>query len=155
MHGFSDSDWGGDLQDRKSTGGYVFLYSGAAISWKSKKQTGVSLSTLEAEYVASSNAAKEAIWLRRLYAEITGRDTDRPTTIYLDNTGSIKNTKNQQINERTKHIDIRYHFVRHSVETGAIEVRHVPTAEMTADIMTKALPKEAHQRHVTAMGCRD
>ena len=101
--GFSDADWGGDAEDSKSTSGYCFEIGGTIISWKSSKQTCVSLSTAEAEYVALSSAAQEAVWLHQLYKEFNGELKD-PTTIFEDNQAAIKLAKNPQYHGRTKHI---------------------------------------------------
>jgi len=151
--GFSDSDWGGDRDDRKSTAGYVFTIGGTAISWKSKKQPVVALSSTEAEYIGTSEATREAIWLQRLLHELT--QSDKPTNpqlLFVDNQGAIKLTENPRFHERTKHIDIKYHFVRQACENGLITVQYISTSKMTADIMTKALPTERHWIHLAGMG---
>jgi len=110
--GFSDSDWEGDRNDRKSTAGYVFTIGGTGISWKSKKQPVVALSSTEAEYIGRAEATREAIWLQRLLHELT--QSDKPTNpqlLFVDNQVAIKLTENSRFHERTKHIDIKYHFV--------------------------------------------
>jgi hypothetical protein len=182
--GFTDSDWAGDVDSRKSTSGYVFLLYGGAVSWKSTKQSVVATSSTEAEYIACSEAAKEALWIRRLHAEIkrtaVPRLQDRyqhetdiqdqlralritsPTTITVphpnpqiilaDNQGAIKLSKNPQHHNRTKHIDIRYHFIRKCSQDGLIELAYIPTTEMVADILTKALPRVKHDKHMLGMG---
>ena len=115
--GYADADWAGSLDDRKSTSGYVFGVGGTAVSWRSHKQTCVALSTAEAEYVSLSAAAQEAVWLQRLTAEITGSD-ERPVTIYEDNQAAICMAINPVFHERTKHIEIKFHFVREQVAKG-------------------------------------
>jgi hypothetical protein len=140
MIGYSDADWAGSHDDRHSTTGNVFLLSGGAISWLSRKQATVALSTSEAEYVAMSCAAQEIIWLRRLLGEL-GLDVGESTILYEDNRGAIAMSKNPMGHKRTKHIDIRYHFVREAVEAGTIDVRYCPSADMLADIFTKPIPK--------------
>lgn len=159
LTGYTDSDWAGDVTDRKSTSGYVFNLHGAAISWKSKKQTFVALSSTEAEYIGCSEAAREAVWIRRLYEDLTSRERIpeeqiHPQLIYADNQGAIKISENSKICDRTKHIEIKYHFVRDARERRQIELQYLPTAEMTADILTKPLPRDTHQRHVSGMGLR-
>jgi len=154
--GFTDSDFAGDLDDRKSTSGYVFTLAGGAVSWKSKKQSLVSLSSTEAEYVSCSEAAREAIWLRRLYHEIT-KDRLKSTTpaiqlLLSDSQGAISLAQAPRFSDRTKHIDIKYHFVRDSCANGLVRLGFISTAEMTADVMTKALPRDAHQKHIRGMG---
>ena len=191
---YTDSDWAGDTESRKSTGGYVFILCGAAVSWKTKKQTTISLSSTEAEYVALSEATKEAIWMKRLLREIEtrivpkakvnlaeyheseierqwrpwtnedgseeetiandGLTTSRPQKIKADNQGCIKLTENVLSNSRAKHIEIRYHYVRDMWEKGEIDLLYEPTATMTADVLTKALPKDRHWEHTTNMGIR-
>ncbi len=143
--GFSDADWAGDLNDRKSTSGYTFLMNGAAVSWRSKKQTCVALSTAEAEYIALSAAAQEALWMRQLLANLNV-NFDEPVKIYEDNQSAICMSKNPQFHGRSKHIDIKYHFVRDQVEKKTITVRYCPTGSMLADIFTKGIPKEQFKK---------
>lgn len=153
LMGFTDSDWAGDRDDRKSTSGYAFTLQGAAICWKSRKQTVIALSSTEAEYISCSEAAREAIWLQRLFLDLSGSTPDStPMLLYADNQSAIKLSENPRFHERTKHIDIRYHFLRQAHENGQITVKYLATADMTADILTKSLPRDAHQRHTTGMG---
>ena len=136
--GFSDADWGGDINDRKSTSGYLFQISGAAVSWRSKKQTCVALSTAEAEYMALASAAQEAIWLRQLTADLNSRQPGA-TIIFEDNQSAISMAKNPQFHGRTKHIGIKYHFIREQVNSGTVELRYCCTGEMVADMLTKGI----------------
>ncbi len=140
--GYSDADWGGDVNDRKSTSGYLFQASGAAISWRSKKQTCVALSTAEAEYVALASAVQEAIWLRQLTTELEVNALTEATTIFEDNQSAISLTKNPQFHGRSKHISIKYHFVRDQVTKGTVKLKYCPSKEMVADMLTKGLPKD-------------
>jgi hypothetical protein len=112
LHGYSDSDWGGDKETRRSTTGYTFLMAGAAICWKSRRQVTVAGSTVEAEYMALADATKEALWLRSFLGELKVIDLDLPTRILVDNEGSIHLAKNPLLSDRSKHIDIRHHFIR-------------------------------------------
>ena len=139
--GFSDADWAGDQNDRKSTLGYIFQVGSGAIYWKSKKQDCVALSTAEAEYVALSSATQESVWLRRLFADL-GIPPEGPTVINEDNQSTIAMTKNPQYHGRAKHIDIKHHFIKEQVSEGAIVLKYCPSEEMTADILTKSLSKE-------------
>jgi hypothetical protein len=107
--GYVDSDYAGDLDTRRSLTGYVFTIGGCAVSWKARLQATVALSTTEAEYMAVSEAAKEAIWLRGLYSELFGISSC--VTIHCDSQSVVCLTKDQMFYERTKHIDIRYHFI--------------------------------------------
>ena len=129
--GYSDADWAGDVQDRRSTSGNVFLLGGGAITWSSRKQSSVALSTVEAEYMALSVATQEAIWLRHLQEELGVTNTG-PTLIYEDNQGAISMAKNPVFHKRTKHVQIRYHFMREAVEQGTITLEYCRTDEMTA-----------------------
>lgn len=138
--GYSDSDWAGDLDDRKSVSGYMFKLCGAPISWRSKKQTSVALSTAEAEYIALSGATQEAVWLRQLTSELRFKQT-KPTVIYEDNQSAISLAQNAQFHGRMKHIDIRHHFVREKVSDGMIELKYCPSDQMLADMLTKGLSR--------------
>jgi len=137
--GYSDADWAGDVGDRKSTSGYVFLLGGAAISWRSSKQTCVALSTAEAEYVALSAAAQEAVWLQQLTSDLLKKSIQE-TTILEDNQSTICLAKNHQVHGRTKHADIKYHFIRDLVEAGRIKLTYCASEDMVADMLTKGLP---------------
>ncbi len=139
--GFSDSDWAGDVDDRKSTSGYIFQVGGTSVSWKSRKQSCVALSTAEAEYVALSQAAQEAIWLRQLDTDLQGTSSE-PTVIYEDNQSAICLSKNPQSHGRSKHIEIKYHFIREQVGKRNIELKYCPSSDMVADMLTKGLGKE-------------
>ena len=136
--GYTDADWAGDQDDRKSISGYVFLLSGGAISWESQKQRCVALSTAEAEYVAMSTATQEAIWLRQLIAEITSSE-ETPILVYEDNQSAIAIARNPQFHGRTKHIDIRHHYVREEISKGTVTIQYCPSCDMAADILTKGL----------------
>ena len=150
LEGYSDADWGAG-EDRKSISGYVFTLAGGAISWSSKKQSTTALSTTEAEYIALVQAAKESIWIQGLLKEL-GFTTVDSNLIYGDNQGSIALANNPEYHARTKHIDIQYHFIRECVQNNKINLKYCPTADMVADGMTKALPKERHMDLLAKMG---
>lgn len=139
--GFSDADYAGDLETRRSTTGYIFQLAGGPITWASQRQKLVTLSTTESEYVAASAASREAIWLRKLLSDI-GYLSRETTTIFVDNQSAIKLVKNPEFHKRTKHIDIRYHYIREKVEAKDIMIKYVPSEQQKADMFTKALPKE-------------
>ena len=143
--GFSDADWGGDLDDRKSTSGYLFQVGGTAISWRSKKQTCVALSTAEAEYIALASAAQEPLWLQELLADLKKEDL-KSITIYEDNQSVISMAKNPQFHGRTKHIAIKYHFIREQVSSGKLEMKYCKTNDMIADMLTKGLSGEQSEK---------
>ena len=148
--GFADAAYA-NHDDHKSTSGYVFLAAGGAITWKSKKQTTIALSSTQAEYVALSEAGREACWLRNLYEEL-GYHQERPTLIKGDNDGSISMAKNPQFHNRSKHIAIRWHWIRELVEENLINIENCRDPEQTADILTKALPRPKHKKHTSEMG---
>ena len=150
LEGFVDAD-GATQEHRRAITGYVFLVDGGAVSWASKKQELVTLSTAESEYVATTHAAKEAVWLRRLIGEVFGPLAD-PTTLYNDNQAAIALTKDGSYHARTKHIDVRYHFIRYSIDAGSIRLLYCPTNDMTADILTKALPSIKVKHFAAALG---
>ena len=149
--GFSDSSYADDKNDRMSTSGYVFMMNGGAISWRSSKQRSVALSSMEAEYVALSNAAREGLFLKQLMYDIE-LGPKRPIIIYEDNQSAIKTSQNRIHNNRSKHIDIAHHFIRQQVEKKNFQVIHIPTTEQTADIFTKSLGAILHDKHTKALG---
>jgi hypothetical protein len=144
VSGYSDADWAGDLSDRKSTSGYAFFFNGALVSAASRKQTTVALSTAEAEYVALAAATQEALWLRSLLGEL-GFAQEKPTLVLQDNQSAMAIAKNPEMHARTKHIDIRHHFVRDCVENKQIYLEFCPSEKMVADILTKPLTKAVFQ----------
>ena len=150
--GYTDAD-GAVQEHRHAISGNVFLLDGGAISWSSQKQELVTLSTAEAEYVAATHAAKEAIWLRKLIFEIFPT-LKAPTTLYCDNQAALRLATDDNYHARTKHIDIRYHFIRYVVASGALQLVYCPTDDMTADILTKGLPKWKVNFHVVSLGLR-
>ena len=155
VFGYSDSDHAGDVSDRKSTNGYVFMMAGSAISWASKKQNIVTTSSCEAEYVGLTMACKEAIWVRRLLGDINIKtDLTGGITLLSDSESAMKLANNESINRRNKHIDIAFHFVRHATEDGQVVLGYIPTDEMVADIMTKALGKVKFEKLRRLSGLR-
>ncbi|POM58553.1 mitochondrial protein [Phytophthora palmivora] len=135
FRGFSDADWAGDLSDRKSTSGYLFQVAGGPISWGSKKQSSVSLSTSEAEYIALSLAIQEGKWVHKLLCEILAAAGENPVN-----------------HGRAKYIDIKYHHIRDEVKRGEVIVEYCETATMLADILTKGLARPRHKDLTAALG---
>jgi hypothetical protein len=152
LEGYVDAD-GASQEHRHAISGYVFLVDGGAVSWSSKKQELLTLLTTEAEYVAATHAAKEAVWIRRLIGEIF-RPLTIPTTLYSDSKSAIALAKDGHYHARTKHIDIRYHFIRYIIEAETIKLIYCPTDEMAADTLTKALPNVKAKNFATALGLR-
>jgi hypothetical protein len=149
--GYCDSDWGSNIDDRRSITGYVFLLSGGAVSWQAKKQPTVALSSVEAEYMASTQATKEAIWWRTFLKELSVH-TSSAILIFSDSQGSIALGKNPEYHARTKHIDIQHHFVREHVSNGTVVFQFITTDDMAADVLTKPLTREKHQRMIEMIG---
>jgi hypothetical protein len=139
----SDKDWAGSLDDRKSTSGFVVMFAGAPVSWTSKKQDCNALSSCEAEYIAGSIAAQEAIWFKNMIndLEIPGIHVDS-VPFYVDNESAIAVSKNPEHHNRMKHIENRMHFLRDYVQKGNIDIRWVPSKENLADFLTKPLAKD-------------
>uniref|UniRef100_A0AAV1TQC8 Integrase catalytic domain-containing protein n=1 Tax=Peronospora matthiolae TaxID=2874970 RepID=A0AAV1TQC8_9STRA len=156
FRGYSDADWAGDLADRKSTSGYVFMLLGAPVSWGSKKQPSVSLSTSEAEYIALSLAIQKGKWINRLLCEIMAAANEEGPELVIreDNQSCIKMTKNPVNHGRAKHIDIKYHHIRDEVKRGEVKLEYCETTLMLADIMTKGLHGPRHKDLTAALGIR-
>ncbi|KAG7559072.1 Reverse transcriptase RNA-dependent DNA polymerase [Arabidopsis thaliana x Arabidopsis arenosa] len=152
--GYSDSSHNVDEDDGKSTTGHVFYFNGCPITWCSQKQETVALSSCEAEFMAATEAAKQAIWLQELFAEVIGRECES-VTIRVDNKSAIALTKNPVFHGRSKHIHRRYHFIRECVENGQVEVEHVPGEEQKADILTKALGRIKFKEMRGLIGVKD
>jgi protein associated with RNAse G/E len=140
LTGYSDSDWAGNSDDRRSTTGYAFGIGSRIVSWSSKKQPTVSLSSIEAEYKALCEATCEVVWLRRLLQDV-GEEQRKATIIKCDNQSSIKLAKNQVYHSRTKHVDTQFHFVRENMQSNDIALMYCNTSENVVDIFTKPLGK--------------
>jgi hypothetical protein len=150
LEGYADVD-GSMAEDRRTITGYAFLVDGGAVSWSSKQQEIVSLSTTESEYVAAMHGGKEALWLRSLISEVFGT-LQEPTTLFSDNQAAIALTRDHQYHARTKHINVRYHWIHWVVEKGAIKVIYCPTDDMVADALTKALPSAKVKHFAAGLG---
>ena len=153
MMGYCDSDFASNIDSRKSQTGYIFKLFGGAVSWKSSLQSVVALSTTEAEYIALTEAVKEAMWLRGITADFGL--VQESLTIFCDSNGAICLAKHQVFHERTKHIDIRLHFIRDVIEGGEIKVTKVGTEDNAADVLTKALPVSKFRHCLKLVGVVD
>ena len=138
--GFTDADFAGDKTDYKSTSGSIFFFHNGPVSWSSKKQPCTALSTTEAEYVAACEATKTAVWLSYLLQDFTGTEQLK-VPIHCDNQGAVRLAYNAEFHQKTKHISLKYHYIREQVAEGRIEVKYVRTNDQLADIFTKPLPK--------------
>jgi hypothetical protein len=149
--GYMDSNYAACLTTRRSTTGYVFLLHNAAISWRSQLQKATAQSTAEAEYMAAASAAKEAMALKYQLEADFGY-APAPARLLGDNQAAIALAKNPIGSERSKHIDVRYHFIREKVDEGSVTIGYVPTADMVADLLTKPLPLPAFSKGRRDMG---
>ncbi|KAI5338824.1 hypothetical protein L3X38_018096 [Prunus dulcis] len=149
--GFCDSDWGGSVDDSKSTSGYAFSFGSGVFSWASVKQNCVALSTAEAEYISAAEATTQAIWLRFVLEDFGELQADA-TPLQCDNTSAISVFKNPVFHQRTKYIDRRYHFIKDALQQGIVDLVYCPTKEQVADIFTKALPKDRFNYLIDKLG---
>lgn len=168
LTGYTDADWAGDQDTRRSTSGFVFSIGSGAISWSSKRQPTVALSTCEAEYMGQTQATKEAVWLKSLLNEM-----ERPIPIQYpnnitpsapsfhsmqaviincDSQGAAALAKNSQAHARSKHIDINWHYQREKIEDGSVVLRYIPTDQQIPDGLTKPLPKDKFLAFRNALG---
>jgi len=143
LQGYCDSDWAGDVKDRRSTSGYVFTLGGTPIAWKTRKQQTVALSSCEAEYMSIAEATKEMIYLRSFCTSM-GVTQPKQSTIYCDNQGALTRETSKQ-HHRTKHIDVHFHFIRQQTE---IDYEYIETQNNLADIFTKSLSKVSHNKAI-------
>ena len=155
LEGYTDSSFQSDVDDSKSMSGYIFNLNGGAVSWKSSKQETTADSTTEAEYIAASDAAKEAVWIRNFIQQwgVVPSITD-PVTVYCDNNGAIAQAKEPRSHQRSKHILRRYHLIREIIGRGDVLVDQVASAENVADPLTKPLAQKVFDKHLEKMQLR-
>ena len=149
--GCSDADWASNNMDRRSVSGYSFYFHGSLVSWSAVKQKSIALSSTEAEYYAMSHAFKEALWLRT-FLGLLHFPVPRPFPILSDNQAACSLSNSSAISARSKHIDIRHHFIRDHIQAGSFTTIWVPTEDMPADIFTKTLPSIVFSRHRDVLG---
>lgn len=138
---FSDADYAGDTETRKSTTGFVLKLGDSAIAWGSTRQRTVALSTTEAEYIAASQTIKEIIWMKSLINDLV-LFKNITTTLYVDNLSAIKLIKNPEFHRRSKHIDVRYHFIRDKFKEKEFLLQHIASEDQQADLLTKPLEEQ-------------
>lgn len=150
LEGFVDADWGGNLVDRKSYNGFVFKFCGGSVSWESRKPKTVGLSSTEAEYMALTEASKEATYLKNLYHALPGECITVP--LYNDSQSAQKLVYNPVLHKKSKHIDIKYHFIREVVFNNCLVLRYQRSDDMCTDILTKGLVSVKHIKFVSSLG---
>jgi hypothetical protein len=148
---YTDADWGGDRDDRRSIGAYMVKIGCGTVSWKSKKQGCVALSSTEAEYMALCQVAKEAEWMVG-FLGCLGYKVQGPVVLYVDNLGANALARNPVFHDRSKHIAIQYHYTRDLVKAGRVRLEYLHTKEMLADILTKPLPRSQHEYLARGIG---
>jgi hypothetical protein len=150
--GYSDASYAQSI-DRRSTSGYAFIWNGAAITWRSKKQSIIATSSMEAEYIALSSTVKEALWIRKLIKEFNG--DQEPVEIKEDNQACIRFAYDSNHSDRTKHIDVRYLFIKERIEKNQVKIGYCPTNDMVADVFTKPLGPILFSRFVELLGVKE
>jgi hypothetical protein len=155
LEAYSDADWASDVDQRRSTTGYMVMVNGNLVAWSSKKQPTVALSTAEAEYMGMSAATEELLWTMQFLSEL-GIQAKKPMVLFTDNQAARAIGKNEVSSQRTKHIDIRHHFVREQVALQQLEIKWIPTTEQLADLLTKSLAKPIFRTlRQRVQSCRD
>ena len=156
IEGYSDSDFAGDVDDRKSTSGYIFTLAKGAISWKSSKQSVTTSSTMYAEFVACYEASGQVTWLKKFVPDLRVVDSiEKPLKLYRDNKPAVFYAHNNKSSGAAKHIDIKFYVVKEQVQDETICLEHIRTDKMLADPLTKGLPPNVFREHLAGMGLRE
>jgi hypothetical protein len=151
--GYTDSDFAGCQDSKKSTSGYIFMLTGGAVSWKSSKQSLTATSTMEAEFISCYQASNQAIWLRNFVTGLQVMETIKlPLKIYCDNNSVVLYFNNNKSTSKSKFIDIKFLTVKERVQEGLISIEHIGTDSMIADPLTKGLIPKVFHEHVARMG---
>ncbi|XP_074297312.1 secreted RxLR effector protein 161-like [Silene latifolia] len=155
VSGYTDASFQTDRDDSRSQSGYVFLLNGGAVSWKSSKQDTVADSTTKVEYIAASEATKEAVWIRKFVCELGVIPRILCLIdVYCDNNGAIAQAKEPRSHQKSKHIERRYHLIRKIIDRCIVKICRVPTDTNVADPLTKPLPQSKHESHRAVIGLR-
>lgn len=147
---YSDADFAGETETRKSTSGYLVKFGSNVITWNSQRQATVALSTTDAEYIAACQAVKEIVWLHKLSKDL-GILHQMNTSLYIDNMSAIQLIKNPVYHKRTKHIDVKYHYIREKYEEKLFNLEYINTKNQPADILTKPLARPIFELHRSVM----
>ncbi|KXJ68033.1 hypothetical protein RP20_CCG006369 [Aedes albopictus] len=150
---FVDADWAGNESDRKSNSGQIIKFGGGVVSWATRKQNCVALSSTEAEFVALSEGCQEVLWMKKLLKDLA-EDNSEPIVVWEDNQSCIKMVESDRIERRSKHIDTKHEFTKDLRQRGVIDLRYLPTDKMVADIMTKPLDRIKLERHRESLGVK-
>ena len=155
VNGYSDASFQSDRDDSKSQSGYMFTLNGGTGSWKSSKQETTGNSTTELEYIATSKAAKEAVWIKKFIIELgVVPSIVHPILLYYDNNGAITQAKEPQSHQRSKQVLRRYHLIREIIGRNDVKIEKIPTDQNIAHPLTKPLPQEKYESHILAYGMR-
>ena len=150
--GFCDAGWASDIDSRRSTTGYIFIHQGAAISWVTRRQRTIALSTTEAEFMSLVAAVQEFIWLNRLQKELIG-DVTKSMVIYCDNRSAIHIATNNSFSSRTKHVDIKAKFISEAIKNDKIVLQYIET-NMLADLLTKGVVPIKQTKFTSDLGVK-
>ena len=154
--GYTDSDFQSDKDSRKSTFGSIFTHGGGAVVWRSIKQSSIAESTMEAEYIATCDAAKELVWLKKFYTDLeVVPNMETPLVLYCDNNGAVENSKEPRSHKRRKHIERKYHLIREIIHRGDVAVMKIASEQNLADLFTKNLPERVFTGHLEGLGLRN
>ncbi|MBW0557062.1 hypothetical protein O181_096777 [Austropuccinia psidii MF-1] len=151
---YSDADYANCIDTRLSVSGYLTMVGSTCITWKSKKQSTVSTSSCEAEYKAQYEGCKDLLWSARLLEDLK-IPVPRPLQLFGDNQGAISLAKNPQVNERSKHFDVIFHWIQEKTDDGTLKVNYIATQEMLADGLTKALARPSHLKFLRNVGLQE
>ena len=155
VNGYTDASFQSDKDDCKSQSGYIFTLCGGAVSWKSSKQETTADSTTESEYIAASEAAKEAVWIKKFITELgVVPSITEPIQLLCDNSGAIAQAKEPRSHHRSKHVLRRFHLIREIIARQDVKIEYIPTEQNIADPLTKPLSQKLHDSHVHSMGIR-
>ena len=153
--GYTDSDFQLHKDNRKSTSGSIFTLGGGAVVYRSIKQSSSAYSTREVKYIAAYEAAKESVWLKKLYTDLeVVQNMEKPLVLYYDSNGTVANSKEPRSHKRGKHIERKYHLIREIVHRGDVAVMKIGSGQNLADPFTKTLPKRVFKGHLEGLGLR-